>query len=197
MLTEIILQYALQIINQLGYLGIYILMTAESTFLPVPSEAVLPFAGYLIAQGKLGLIETILVATLGTITGALISYYLGKWLGEGIITKYGKYFFLNKKELDNAKKFFEKHGEKTIFICRFIPVIRHVISVPAGIAQMRRRKFITYTVLGGACWNTILIYTGILLEKNWGQLIGYTQYLDIIIAVAILIAIVWFVKKHL
>jgi len=173
------------------------LMAAESTLLPVPSEAVLPFAGYLIAQGKMDLIITVITATSGTIIGSLISYYIGKYLGKEIVEKYGKYFFITKKEIDMAHKWFEKHGEKTIFICRFIPVIRHVISLPAGTAEMKRRKFITYTALGGLMWNSILVIAGIQLQKNWAELLKYTEILDALIIIGAIIFILWFASKHL
>ena len=197
MITEILVNAILQIISTLGYVGIFVLMTAESTLLPVPSEAVLPFAGYLVAQGKMDLIITILVATIGTIVGSLISYYIGKYIGKGIVEKYGKYFFVTKKELNLAHKWFEKHGEKTIFICRFIPVIRHVISLPAGTAEMKRRKFITYTALGGLAWNSILVIVGIQMQKNWAELLKYTEIIDILIIIGAIIFIIWFVAKHL
>ncbi|MFA6064714.1 MAG: DedA family protein [archaeon] len=197
MLTELLLSTLTQIISTLGYAGIFVLMAAESTFLPVPSEGVLPFAGYLIAQGQLNLYLVILIATLGTILGSLISYYIGKYFGKKIVLRYGKYFLVNKKEVELAEKWFEKYGTKTIFVCRFIPVIRHVISIPAGTAQMKRRKFITYTALGGLIWNSILVFAGITLEKNWELLLNYTSILDPIIIVLIILGIVWFWRTHL
>ncbi|MFA5931263.1 MAG: DedA family protein [archaeon] len=198
MITELILQVLLQIISTLGYLGVFILMTAESTFLPVPSEGVLPFAGYLISQGKFDFFITLIIATLGTVCGALLSYYIGKYLGKGFILKYGEYFFISKKELDLAHEWFSTKGEKTIFVCRFIPVIRHLISLPAGAAEMKRRTFVTYTILGGGTWNAILLLLGIWLEKNWETIIQYTQILDLFIILGIIFGIIYlvFLKKQ-
>ena len=196
MITEILLATILQIISSAGYAGIFALMLAESTLLPVPSEAVLPFAGYLVAQGQMNLITVIIIATLGTIAGALISYFIGKCLGKEIVLRYGKYFFISKKELETAHGWFDTHGDKTIFLCRFIPIIRHVISLPAGTAQMPLKKFIAYTALGGLCWNTILVFVGIQLQKNWSTILGYTSILDTAIVIAIVLAAVYLILKH-
>jgi len=186
----------LQIIQTLGYSGVFVLMLAESTLLPIPSEGVMPFVGYLTAQGNFNLILVLAVATIGTIIGSLISYYIGKYLGKPIVSKYGKYFFIKEKELDDAEKWFEKHGEKTIFICRFIPVIRHVVSLPAGAAKMKRRKFIFYTALGGLIWNGILLYAGIVLEKNWNAILAYTQYIDAFVIIIIVLGAIYLIYKQ-
>jgi membrane protein DedA with SNARE-associated domain len=195
MITELILNYVLGIIDSIGYFGVFLLMAAESTLLPVPSEAVLPFAGYLVAQGQMEAITLIIFATLGTILGSLISYYIGKYIGKEIILKYGKYFFVSKKELETAHTWFEKKGEKTIFVSRFIPVIRHVISLPAGAAEMKRRKFITYTAVGGLCWNTILVIAGIQLEKHWAKILNYSEILDIAILLGALALVCFFIAR--
>jgi len=196
MITELLLGTILQIISSLGYGGIFLLMMAESTLLPVPSEAVLPFAGYLIAQGQMDLLLTIIIATIGTIAGSILSYYIGKLFGKKVIQTWGKYFFVTEKELNTAHNWFMQHGEKTIFICRFIPVIRHVISLPAGAAEMKRRKFIIYTLLGGGAWNTILIIAGIQLQKNWNTILQYAQILDLLVVLAIILGVGFFIKKH-
>ncbi len=195
MITELLLGTILQLISSSGYEGIFLLMLAESTLLPIPSEAVLPFAGYLVAQGQMNLITLIIIATLGTIIGSLISYYIGKYLGKEILLRYGKYFLVRKKELDIAHNWIEKHGAKTIFICRFIPIIRHIISLPAGATEMKRRKFITYTAMGGLIWNTFLVFVGITLEKNWSTILNYTQIIDVLILIGIIITTIFIIFK--
>ncbi len=195
MLTELIVSIILPIIEQISYIGIFILMTAESTILPVPSEAVLPFAGYLVEEGKLNLYFALIAATIGTIIGSLISYYIGKKAGRWIVEKYGRYILLDKHHLLIAEKWFLKHGSKTIFICRFIPVIRHVISIPAGTAKMDLKKFILYTALGGLIWNSILLYVGILLQKNWETILEYSQWIDLIVIIIVIILLAMFLKK--
>jgi len=197
MITELLLGTFLSIIQTLGYFGVFVLMIAESTFLPVPSEAVLPFAGYLVALGQMDFWIVLLISTIGTILGSLISYYIGKILGEKFFERVGKKFFIKKEEIQLAEKWFERHGEKTIFLCRFIPVVRHVISVPAGIAKMPRRKFILYTALGGVMWNAFLIYVGVSLQQNWNSILAYTQVLDVLIIIVIIAVIVWFAHKRM
>lgn len=196
MIVEVLLGMVLWLINSIGYAGIFLLMAAESTFLPVPSELVMPFAGYQVAAGQLELIAVIVAATVGTIAGALISYYIGKYIGRALVERYGKYFFLSAHEMDKAHKWFEKHGEKTIFICRFIPAVRHVISLPAGAAEMNLKKFIAYTALGGLIWNSFLVWVGMLLQKNWNEVVKYTSQLDVVIVIIVIVFIVWFIWQH-
>lgn len=197
MLTELAIGIALPIIQGIGYLGVLLLMLAESTLLPVPSEAVLPFAGYLIAQNTMEFFTTLIAATVGTIIGSSISYAIGKYIGQAAISKWGKYVFINEEELNKAKKWFNKHGEKTIFICRFIPAIRHVISLPAGTAEMNFKKFALYTALGGGIWNAILIVVGMQLQKHWDALIQYSTIIDLLVIAAVIIAIICFFAKQM
>jgi membrane protein DedA with SNARE-associated domain len=196
MIAELLLATILQIIQTAGYFGVFILMAAESTFLPVPSEAVLPFAGYLVAQGQYEFWLTLTLATMGTIIGSLISYYIGRIFGKTLIEKYGKYVFIKKEEVELAEKWFNEHGNKTIFVCRFIPVVRHVISLPAGMAKMRKRKFIAYTAWGGVMWNAILLIAGIQLQQNWKTIIKYTEYIDVVVVLLIIFGIAYFVAKR-
>ncbi|MEI7961864.1 MAG: DedA family protein [archaeon] len=197
MLTEFVIGLVLPIIQNIGYFGVFLLMIAESTLLPIPSEAVLPFAGYLIAQGTMDFWITLIIATIGTIIGASISYFIGKFIGQAAIAKWGKYIFIQEEELDNAKEWFKAHGEKTIFICRFIPAIRHVISLPAGAADMHFKKFVLYTTAGGAMWNAILLIVGMQLKQNWNTLIQYSTILDAIVIGAVIIVIIWFFSKQI
>lgn len=133
---------------------------------------------------------------MGTILGSLISYYIGKKYGKGFLLKYWKYFLIKKEEVTYAQKLFETHGEKIIFISRFIPVVRHIISLPAGVAEMKKRKFIAYTAWGGAMWNAILILVGKQLQQNWTTILAYTQYLDAAIIILIIFGAAYFIAKH-
>lgn len=197
MLTEFVIGLVLPIIQNIGYFGVFLLMIAESTLLPVPSEAVLPFAGYLIAQGTMDFWIALIAATLGTIIGASISYFIGKYIGQAAIAKWGKYILIREEELESAKKWFKLHGEKTIFICRFIPAIRHVISLPAGAAEMNFKKFTLYTAAGGAIWNGILLIVGMQLKTHWDALIQYSTIIDAIVIAAVVIVIIWFFAKQI
>jgi len=195
MLFEIVFNVALNIISSLGYLGVFVLMTLESMVFPIPSEAVMPFAGFLVASGSMDFIAVIIASTLGSIFGSLVSYYIGM-KGEIFIEKHGKLFLLNKKDMNSAKAFFKKHGEKTIFVSRFIPVIRHLISIPAGLGRMDLKKFILYTTAGAAMWNAFLAYLGFILKEKWNEIVAYSQYLDIIAVIGLIAFAVWFVRRH-
>ena len=148
------------IISTGGYAGIAILMALESMVAPVPSEAVMPFAGMLWFSGQMSFWLILIFSTLGSIIGSLISYYMGLYGGRPLITKYGKYLLLNEHDLAITERFFKRFGDKTIFISRFVPVVRHLISIPAGTGKMNLVKFIFYTTLGAGLWNAILTYLG-------------------------------------
>jgi membrane protein DedA with SNARE-associated domain len=183
-------------IGWLGYPGILILMAMESMIFPVPSEAVMPFAGFLIAEGKLTFTGVIFFSTLGSIIGSLISYYIGAWGGRPILKKYGKYLCLNNHHLDVTEKFFKTHGELTIFICRFIPVVRHLISIPAGIGKMNLARFIVFTAIGAVIWNAFLAYMGYLLKSNWEEVIKYSSLLDVFVILVLILAGTYYFYKY-
>lgn len=185
-----------QIISAGGYLGVGFLMTLESMVAPVPSEAVLPFAGFMWFAGKMSFWPILLSATLGSIIGSVISYCLGLWGGRPLIARYGKYLLLNEHHLVQTEKFFNRFGPKAIFISRFIPVIRHLISLPAGFSQMNFTKFVIYTILGAGLWNAFLIYLGYYLGNQWAMLRKYSEILDVLIVIIIFIAIIWFIRKQ-
>lgn len=195
-LTESLLHLFTSIIGSTGYIGVFLLMIAESMVLPVPSEAVMPFAGYLWFQGTFSLPLIIIASTLGSIVGSLISYWIGAKGGRLFVSKFGKYLLLNEHHLDKTEAFFSRFGEKTIFISRFIPVVRHLISIPAGTGKMKLPKFIIYTAIGSALWNTALTYCGYLLGKNWNMIRTFGEILDIIIVLAIIAVIIYFIRKR-
>ncbi len=194
-LFEIIFAMALSIISSLGYLGIFFLMILESMVFPVPSEAVMPFAGYLAASGSMNFIIVIIASTLGSIVGSLLSYWIGM-KGESFVEKRGKLFLINKKDMEMTNAFFRKHGEKTIFLSRFIPVVRHLISLPAGFGRMNLKKFIIYTAAGAAMWNAFLAYLGFILLEKWNTISAYSHFIDIIVIIGLVVFVVWFVRRH-
>jgi membrane protein DedA with SNARE-associated domain len=172
-------------------------MTLESMIAPVPSEAVMPFAGFLITEGQFTFTGVALASTSGSILGSLLSYYLGLYGGKPIIRKFGKYLLLDEHHLKLTEDFFEKHGEKTVFISRFIPIVRHLISIPAGIAKMNITKFIIYTAIGATGWNIFLAYLGYVLRNNWTQIHKYDRILDILTFIFLIIFIIYFINKFL
>ncbi|HOV10639.1 MAG TPA: DedA family protein [Bacteroidales bacterium] len=194
-LTAWIADFATGFIGYAGYTGIMVLMMLESMVAPVPSEAVMPFAGFAIYEGTLTWPGVILFSTIGSIIGSLISYWIGAKGGRPLVEKWGKYLLLDKHDLDITEKWFNKKGDMTVFICRFIPVVRHVISIPAGMGRMNLMKFSIYTTLGACMWNTILTIAGYYLKENWDQIMKYSHIIDYVIVAVLVIILVYYGYK--
>ena len=159
-MLEAMMQFILDAVGGLGYTGIVVLMALESSFIPFPSELIVPPAGYLASQGVMNIYYVILAGTFGTLIGAIINYYLACYLGRSLLRKYSRYFFLTEEKLDKVDVFFGKHGEITTFTGRLIPVIRQYIPYPAGLACMNMPKFCFYTSLGAGIWVMVLALVG-------------------------------------
>jgi len=196
-ITEILANFFSNIIYEIGYVGVMVLMAMESMIFPVPSEAVMPFTGFLVYEEKFSWIGVFISSTLGSIIGSSISYLMGLYGGRAFILKYGKYFLLEKEHLEITEKFFSKYGEITILISRFIPVVRHLISIPAGMARMNFMKFIIFTTIGASAWNMFLAYVGYILKSNWKEIMKYSKVFDLIIILAIFLLSVYFLYKQL
>jgi membrane protein DedA with SNARE-associated domain len=193
-LTETLVHYNTLLIEHLGYVGVFVLMALESMIAPVPSELVMPFAGFLIFTGAFDPWMVTLASSLGSIVGSLLSYGMGR-LGEPVVLRWGRYLLLNVHHLEWTKKFFARHGGKTIFISRFIPVVRHLISIPAGTARMAMAPFLLYTLVGATMWNMFLAYLGVRLKENWRIIQQYTHILDYFVVAGLLLAGVYFFWK--
>ena len=199
-LTEIfsvIGSFALSTISQLGYVGIFFLMMLESMVVPVPSEFVMPFAGFLVYGGTFNFILVVVASTLGSITGSLIFYYIGKTGGHTLVEKYGKYVLVDTEDIKKTEEWFKRRGELTIFFARLIPVVRHLISLVAGIGKMNLKRFALFTILGAALWNGILTYLGFIFGQHWDEVSQYIEKLDIVIVILLVIGVVYFVYRHL
>ena len=195
MVFEIIFEFIINIISIFGYFGIFIFMVLESMVFPIPSEAVMPFAGFLVAQGKLNFYIVFLVTSLASLIGSLLSYYIGFFGGRGFLRKFGRYFLIEDNSLKWTEKFFKKYGEKTILIGRFIPVVRHLISIPAGIGKMNLFKFSIYTIIGASIWNIFLLYIGFWLNTKWQLIYEYSSKIDIIIIILIVLYVLYRIYK--
>jgi membrane protein DedA with SNARE-associated domain len=193
-ITETLCHYNTAIIQQCSYIGIFILMSLESMIVPIPSELVMPFAGFLIFTGYFDPVWVMVASTLGSICGSLVSYGMG-WLGEPAVLRYGRYLFLNPHHLEWTKNFFARRGNITIFISRFIPVVRHLISIPAGLAGMSLVPFILYTAVGASLWNGFLVYCGIRLKENWRIIQHYTHIIDYLVVAVLLAGLAYFFWK--
>jgi membrane protein DedA with SNARE-associated domain len=196
-LTAAIAAFGTQVIGSIGYVGVFLLMVAESMFLPVPSEAVMPFAGFAIAEHTLSWAGVIAFATLGSIVGSLIGYMIGKLGGRPFVDRFGKYVLLDQTDLAATDRFFTRRGGITILVARFIPVVRHLISIPAGIGSMRLLPFCAFTIVGAGIWNAFLAWCGFVLQKNWSVILRYSHIIDIVVVVILAGLIVLYVVRHL
>jgi len=195
---------AMSIINTLGYSGTALAMAIESANIPLPSEIIMPFSGFLVSTGQFTFWGVILAGTIGGTLGSLASYALGFYGGEKVvrklIKKYGKYLLIYEYELDEAEHWFKKHGQLVTFTARLLPVIRTFISLPAGISKMEVKKFTFFAALGTFIWCIPLTYLGKILGDNWNTLGQYFHKFDIAIVVLGLLVVIWYVyhklKKH-
>ena len=193
MITEWIADLAVQVLDATGYLGAGLLMALESMIAPVPSEAVMPFVGFLVADGKWSFWPAVIAACLGSLAGSAISYAMGYYGGRPVVLKVGKYLLLNTHDLEWTERFFhENRGIWTVFFCRFIPVVRHFISIPAGTGRMPLMPFLVATVTGASIWNTFLLVCGLNLREHWHVVQQYSHQVDIIVVVLLVAGAVWF-----
>jgi membrane protein DedA with SNARE-associated domain len=194
---EQIALWIIKMMNLMGYAGLTFMMALESMIAPVPSEIVMPFAGYLVAQGRFTIAGGIVASSLGTILGSLIGYYMGKLGGYPLVLRFGRYLLLDREHLDFTVRWFERRGDITILVSRFIPVVRHLISIPAGIGSMNLFKFSVFTILGGTIWNTILLVAGIWLEDRWELIHHYSREIDYVVLAAMTITLAWWFSRQL
>ncbi|MDM5329340.1 DedA family protein [Neobacillus sp. CF12] len=182
----------LEFLSQLGYFGIALGLMIEV----IPSEIVLGYGGYMISEGILGYPGAIIAGTIGGTFAQLFLYWAGYYGGRPFLEKYGKYVFINKKQIDLSEQWFSKYGVGVIFFARFIPVVRHAISIPAGIAKMSATKFTLYTVAAVIPWTILFLYLGHALGENWSQIKEYAaQYTLPIIIGAVLLGVIYFLIK--
>jgi membrane protein DedA with SNARE-associated domain len=172
-------------------------MALESMIAPVPSEAVMPFAGFLVAEGSFSLHGAIIASSLGTLAGSWIGYLLGAYGGYPLVNRWGRYLLLDRSHLEWTAAWFARRGDVTILVARFVPVVRHVISIPAGCARMDPWRFTLFTLIGGTVWNSILLWAGIELRERWHLVERYTHQIDYVVLAALVFACAWWVHRRL
>ncbi|MDD3062782.1 MAG: DedA family protein [Massilibacteroides sp.] len=193
------------IMNQFGYLGIGFLIMAENIFPPIPSEVILTFGGFLTTYTKLNVWLVILFATFGSLAGAIVLYYIGRlikpeYLKKILSGRIGKALFVNTADIDRAESWFDKRGNVTVLFCRFVPIVRSLISVPAGMAKMNLLSFLLYTTVGTAIWNTVLVWLGVLAADSWQTVVTYVGvYSSVVLLLMILttlaLGIIYFKRR--
>lgn len=194
------LDWIKNLMDSLGYIGIVCLMFLENVFPPIPSEVIMPLAGFTAAQGNLSFIGVVLAGTLGSVVGALPLYYLGRVVGEDRLKqwadRYGKWLTVSGKEIERADQWFERHGPKAVFIGRLVPGVRSLISIPAGISGMNLLQFLLYSAVGALIWTALLAYLGWLLGENYERVNTYLGPITYVVVGGLLIAgIIWVVRR--
>ena len=167
----------------------------ESALIPIPSEIIMPFSGFLVAQGKMSFAGAVAAGSIGNLIGSIAIYFLGKRLGREFAVRYGKYVLFRESHLAATERVFQKHGSIIAFIGRLLPAIRTYVSLPAGIGRVQFAKFVVLTLAGSIIWNALLVYVGIQLGSNWKNIEKYSIYLDAVAAAALAVFIVWYIKS--
>ena len=195
MLHEVI-NWLITTIGAMGYTGIFLLMAMESSIVPIPSEIIMPPAGYLVQQGQMNMVLVILSGTLGSLFGAYLNYFAAHYLGRPFLLKYGRYVLITEEHFRRVEDYFASHGEISTFIGRMLPVIRHLISLPAGLAGMNHIKFSVYTLLGAFIWVSILTWIGYILGHNEALIMQYSHQAIIGVMAASAVLVTAYVFLH-
>ena len=199
-IIEIVSGFIIATISALGYSGIVLLMAIESACIPLPSEIIMPFSGYLVSTGELSLWGVAFAGAVGCVLGSLVAYWVGMYGGRPLIEKYGRYILLSRHDLDIADRWFAKRGEIIVFVSRLLPAIRTFIAFPAGVARMNLTKFIIYTFAGSLPWCLGLAYVGQKLGEQWNKddtLKTWFHRFDFVIGIIGVVLVVWWVRRHI
>ena len=194
-ITEIS-RFVVSMISTFGYTGIFLTMAIESACIPLPSEIIMPFAGYLVTTGQFTMLGVTLAGAIGNVAGSIVAYYAGVWGGRPFVERYGPFMLVSRKDIEMADRWFAKYGEAAVFFGRMLPIVRTFISLPAGIAGVNIYRFILFTFLGALPWCYLLAYVGVKMGEHWEQLKDYFHQFDIVIGVGLALAIGYFVWSH-
>ena len=195
-IIAVLATWIMGVISSMGYGGIVLLMGIESACIPLPSEIIMPFAGFLVFKGEMTLWGVALAGAVGCVVGSIPAYYLGMYGGRPLVEKYGKWVLISHKDLNWADQAFEKHGEIIIFIGRLLPAVRTFIAFPAGVARMNMTKFVAYTFVGSLIWCYLLALAGFKMGENWESLKVYFHEFHYVIAAAGAVFVVWYLRRH-
>jgi membrane protein DedA with SNARE-associated domain len=198
-IIEILSGFIVAIISAMGYSGVILLMAIESACIPLPSEIIMPFSGYLVSTGQLNLWAVGVAGAVGCVLGSLVAYWVGMYGGRPVIEKYGRYVLLSRHDLDIADRWFANHGEAIVFVSRLLPAIRTFIAFPAGVARMNLKRFIIYTFAGSLPWCLGLAYIGQKLGEQWNKddtLKTWFHRFDFVIGIVGALAVAWWIWRH-
>jgi membrane protein DedA with SNARE-associated domain len=203
-IDQIVIPFLNNLYGAVGYLGVLIAMAIESAMIPLPSELILPYAGFLVSdasqlepltKGPWNFWLVVIAGTIGNTVGSLIAYAIGAWGGRPFLERYGRYLLIRHHEIELAERFFDRYGSATAFFSRLLPIVRTFISFPAGVARMPLGRFIVYSTAGAFLWSILLVYAGTVLGANWEDIRHALQPFDLAIAVAVVlfvVAFIWF-----
>jgi membrane protein DedA with SNARE-associated domain len=194
---DILANFVTNTIHLVGYFGVFFLMLLESCGIPMPSEVIMPFSGFLVASGQMIFWLLVLAGTLGDVAGASLAYFIGSKGGRPLIEKYGKYVLISKHDLDLADRWFKKYGQLTVFFGRLLPVVRTYISFPAGIAKMKYKKFVFYTFIGALPWIALLAWLGTKMGDNWALIREKMHNFDLLMLVVLILLIALYIYRHI
>jgi membrane protein DedA with SNARE-associated domain len=196
-IIEKIAEWALNLISSTGYAGVFITMAIESAGIPIPSEIVLPFSGFLASTGRFNIYLIVIVATTANLLGSLVFYWIGYFGGTKFLKRYGRYLLVHEPEIYRLEKWLERHGGKVAFFSRMLPGVRTYSSIVIGSGKSKLPTFIGYTILGSVIWNSIWTYLGFYAGSRWDQFAPYMKKFDYLIVAVIIVAVVWFFAKHI
>lgn len=189
-------QIFLGFIAQWGYVAVAVLMAMENACIPIPSELILGFAGYLIFAGKMTFSGALIGGMVGGMLGSIFAYYVGFCGGRPFVNKYGKYFLVKQSHVDIAQRWFDRYGLKAVFFSRLLPVVRTFISLPAGFAQVDIKKFLLYTFLGSLPWTALILYAGVVLGQNWQVMLAIGHEASLVFVGVAVVVVIYFYVRH-
>ncbi|MCX5723727.1 MAG: DedA family protein [Nitrospirae bacterium] len=189
-------RFIVSMISTFGYAGILLTMAIESACIPLPSEIIMPFAGYLVASGQFTMLGVTLAGAIGNVVGSVAAYYAGVWGGRPFVERYGPYVLVSRADIETADRWFAKYGEAAVFFGRMLPVVRTFISLPAGIAGMNIHRFILFTFFGALPWCYLLAYIGVKMGEEWEHLRDYFHQFDVVIGLSLALMVGYFLWSH-